>query len=129
MTMHLAHPALSTTGKRKGKQKWASAEHKRKAEMLDSEWQELQKKWGIESEERKRSRALKAKPFVPKINPRLAELRSAASVPDAHKGAVTVRQTPKYTGDKIVGISTLHKSNAIPVFSKQEAIEVSKMRR
>lgn len=129
MTMHLAHPALSTTGKRKGKQKWASAEHKRKAEMLDSEWQELQKKWGIEAEERKRTRALKSKPFVPKVNPRLAELRSTASLPDAHVGAVTIKQTPQYTGDKIVGISTLHKSNAIPVFSKQEAIEVSKMRR
>ena len=73
MTMHLAHPALSTTGKRKGKQKWASAEHKRKAEMLDQEWQELQKKWGIEAEERKRTRALKSKPFVAKVNRRLAE--------------------------------------------------------
>ena len=129
MTMHLAHPALSTTGKRKGKQKWASAEHKRKAEMLDQEWQELQKKWGIEAEERKRSRALKAKPFVPKVNPRLAELRTTASLPETHVGAVTVKQTPQYTGDKIVGISTLHKSNAIPVFSRQEAIDVSKMRR
>ena len=129
MTMHLAHPALSTTGKRRGKQKWASAEHKRKAEMLDSEWQELQKKWGIEAEERKRTRALKSKPFVPKVNPRLAELRTTASLPDAHTGAVTIKQTPQYTGNKIVGISTLHKSNAIPVFSRQEAIDVSKMRR
>ena len=129
MTMHLAHPALSTTGKRRGKQKWASAEHKRKAEMLDQEWQELQKKWGIEAEERKRSRALKAKPFVPKVNPRLAELRSTASLPDAHIGAVTIKQTPQYTGDKIVGIGTMHKSNAVPIFSDEEAIDISKMRR
>ena len=129
MTMHLAHPALSTTGKRKGKQKWASAAHKRKAEMLDSEWQELQKKWGIEAEERKRSRALKAKPFVPKVNPRLAELRSTASLPDAHIGAVTIKQTPQYTGDKIVGIGTMHKSNAVPIFSDQEAKDISTMRR
>ena len=129
MTMHLAHPALSTTGKRRGKQKWASAEHKRKAEMLDSEWQELQKKWGIEAEERKRSRALKAKHFVPKVNPRLAELRSTASLPDAHIGAVTIKQTPQYTGDKIVGIGTMHKSNAVPIFSDQEAKDISTMRR
>ena len=129
MTMHLAHPALSTTGKRRGKQKWASAEHKRKAEMLDQEWQELQKKWGVEAEERKRTRALKAKPFVPKVNPRLAELRTANSLPDAHIGAVTIRQTPKYTGDKIVGIGTMHKSNAVPIFSDQEAKDISTMRR
>jgi hypothetical protein len=129
MTMHLAHPALSTTGKRRGKQKWASAEHKRKAEMLDSEWQELQKKWGIEAEERKRTRALKSKPFVPKVNPRLAELRTTASLPDAHTGAVTIKQTPQYTGDKMIGIGTLHKSNAVPIFSDQEAKDISTMRR
>ena len=129
MTMHLAHPALSTTGRRQGKQKWASAEHKRKAEMLDSEWQELQKKWGIEAEDRRRNRALKAKPFVPKVNPRLAELRSTASVPDSHTGAVTVKQTPQYTGNKMIGIGTLHKSNAVPIFTDQEAQDISRMRR
>jgi hypothetical protein len=31
MTMHLHHPSLTTTGKKKGKKKWPSAEHKRKA--------------------------------------------------------------------------------------------------
>jgi hypothetical protein len=49
MTMHLAHPALSTTGKRRGKQKWASAEHKRQAEQLDNEWKNLQKEMGHRS--------------------------------------------------------------------------------
>jgi hypothetical protein len=34
-----------------------------------------------------------------------------------------------YTGDKILGIATLHKSNAVPVFAKEEAIEISRMRR
>lgn len=130
MSMHLAHPALSTTGKRRGKQKWASAEHKRKAEMLDQEWQELQKKWGIESEERKRNRALKAKVYTPpspryrgRDEPRIPSLDTG------HKGAVTVRQTPQYTGDKIVGIGTMHKSNAVPIFSDQEAKDISSMRR
>ena len=31
MSMHLHHPSLSTTGKKKGKKKFASAEHARKA--------------------------------------------------------------------------------------------------
>lgn len=35
----------------------------------------------------------------------------------------------QYTGNAVVGIATTHKSNAVPVFSKQEAIEVSTMRR
>lgn len=34
-----------------------------------------------------------------------------------------------YTGDYILGIATMHKSNAIPVTNKETAIEVSQMRR
>ena len=52
MSMHMAHPALSTTGKRKGKQKWANAEQKQRAQQLDAEWNELMKKWGAEQRER-----------------------------------------------------------------------------
>jgi hypothetical protein len=44
-------------------------------------------------------------------------------------GAVNVKQTPQYTGNKIIGIGTMHKSNAVPIFSDQEAIEISRMRR
>ena len=35
----------------------------------------------------------------------------------------------KYTGDKLLGISALHKSNLVPVFSSSEAEEIAKMRR
>jgi hypothetical protein len=35
----------------------------------------------------------------------------------------------KYTGTLIKGISTMHKSNAIPVINKQEMIDHAKMRR
>jgi hypothetical protein len=34
-----------------------------------------------------------------------------------------------YTGDKIKGIGTLHKSNAVPVFSDDEAKSLATMRR
>ena len=129
MSMHMAHPALSTTGKRKGKQKWASAEQKQQAQKLDAEWNELMKKWGAEQRERERTRGLKAATYKPPANPRLAEARAIPSLPDQHVGAVTVKQTPKYTGDKIVGIGTMHKSNAVPIFSDQEAKEISSMRR
>jgi hypothetical protein len=129
MSMHMAHPALSTTGKRKGKQKWASSEQKQQAQKLDAEWNELMKKWGAEQRERERTRGLRASTYKPPTNPRLAEARAIPSLPDQHVGAVTVKQTPKYTGDKIVGIGTMHKSNAVPIFSDQEAKEISSMRR
>ena len=35
----------------------------------------------------------------------------------------------RYTGTKMVGIGTLHKSNAVPVFSEQEATDMARMRR
>ena len=34
-----------------------------------------------------------------------------------------------YTGDKMKGIGTMHKSNAVPVFTDTEAKEISSMRR
>jgi hypothetical protein len=34
-----------------------------------------------------------------------------------------------YTGDKMLGIGTLHKSNAVPVFNNEEAKEMARMRR
>jgi len=44
-------------------------------------------------------------------------------------GSATKSETKIYTGDKMLGIATLHKSNAVPVFNTEEAAEISKMRR
>lgn len=44
-------------------------------------------------------------------------------------GACTTKPSPVYTGTKVVGIATMHKSNAVPIFSDDEAKEVSSMRR
>ena len=43
--MHLDNPALTLTGKKKGKKKFASTDAKRKASELSKEWEELKKKW------------------------------------------------------------------------------------
>jgi len=129
MTMHLAHPALTTLGKRKGKKKWASAEQKRNAERLDREWQELQDKWKTDISNRQRERGLKAQVYKPPVNPRVAEIKKFSSVDTGHKGAVTIKQPLQYTGDKIIGIGTMHKSNAVPIFNDEAAKDLSKMRR
>lgn len=39
------------------------------------------------------------------------------------------KESVKYTGTYIQGIATMHKSNAVPVSSREQAIEVSQMRR
>jgi hypothetical protein len=42
----------------------------------------------------------------------------------------TLKQnTLYYTGDKMIGIGTLHKSNAVPIFSEEEAKDQANMRR
>jgi hypothetical protein len=127
--MHLEGPWLSTTGKKKGKQKFRNAEQARKAREQEDSWKELLKRHGIEQEERKRKRALSASTYVaPKIAPYRRETPHIASLP--FTGGVCVKAPDKvYTGDKIKGIGTMHKSNAVPIFSDEEAVEISKMRR
>jgi hypothetical protein len=44
-------------------------------------------------------------------------------------GVATKKESQKYTGTLIKGIATMHKSNAIPILNKEQAIEVSNMRR
>lgn len=48
MSMHIEGPWLSTTGKRKGKQKFRNAEAARRARELEESWKELKKRHGIE---------------------------------------------------------------------------------
>ena len=132
MSMHLHHPSLSLTGKKKGKQKFASAEHARKARELDESWKELQKKWGIEAEEKKRTRAMKAPSLsgnyslkIPDGRDTTAHLKSLNS----GLGNATLAAPKVYTGTMVKGIATMHKSNAVPVFSDEQAVDISRMRR
>lgn len=38
-------------------------------------------------------------------------------------------ESTKYTGTLVKGIATMHKSNAVPVISEEQAVEVATMRR
>lgn len=130
MSMHLHHPALSYNGKRKGKVKFRNADEARKARELEASWKELQKKWDVDAEEKKRSRALKAETLTYKLSTPVGR-PTGNNIPSLNSGAgVATMAAPKvYTGTKVKGIATMHKSNAVPVFSDEEAVEISKMRR
>jgi len=39
------------------------------------------------------------------------------------------KEVPKYTGTLVIGIATMHKSNAIPIIDQQQAIDIARMRR
>ena len=130
MSMHLEGPWLSLNGKRKGKVKFRNAEEARKARELEESWKKLLKAQGIEAEDRKRSCALKAEPLTYKLSAP-AGRGNTCHVPSLNSGAgvATLAPAKVYTGTKVKGIATMHKSNAVPVFSDQEAIDISRMRR
>jgi hypothetical protein len=129
--MHLEGPWLSTTGKKKGKKKFASAEHARKARALDESWKELQKKWGIEADEKKRARAMAAPSLNSTYSLKIPEGRNTtAHIKSVDTGGNATLKAPKvYTGTMVKGIATMHKSNAVPVFSDEQAVDISRMRR
>ena len=129
MTMHLAHPSLSMGGKRKGKVKFRNADEARKARELEADWKKLQEKWGVEAEDRKRKRALAAEPLTYKLSAP-AGRNTTHNIPSrVTAGGSTAPVHKVYTGDKILGIATMHKSNAVPVFSDEQAVDISRMRR
>lgn len=132
MSMHLEGPWLSTTGKRKGKQKFRSAEEARKARELADLWQQRQQEWS----------KMAPKFSGKKIDPRdkvekdfpnytLPVGRETAKIPSLPftAGPCAKPKQKVYSGSAIKGIGTMHKSNAVPIFSDEEAIEISRMRR
>ena len=52
-------------------------------------------------------------------------------IPSRNTGEGVASSKPQmhYTGTKMIGIGTLHKSNAVPVFCDDEAKEMARMRR
>ena len=131
MTMHLAHPSLSMGGKRKGKIKFRNAEEARKHRELESDWLDLQKKWGVEQETKKRKRAMAAEPLVYSLPTPVGRTNThhIKSLDTGHSGPISSKPTPKYTGTKVKGISQMAKSNAVPVFNQDHIVEIARMRR
>lgn len=130
MSMHLHHPSLSLNGKKRGKVKFRNADEARKARELDASWQELQKKWEVDIDTRRRRRAMTAEPLSYKLSPPPGrELTNHIPSRDTGGHHSTARVEKVYTGTKILGIGTMHKSNAVPIFSDQEAHDIATMRR
>jgi hypothetical protein len=128
MTMHLEGPWLTTTGKQRGKRKWATAEAKRRAEILREDWERLKQANGITTERKTRARDVTGTLTVSFRVPPGREMPVIKSVDTGWVPCVKHQDT-EYTGTKVKGIGTMHKSNAVPIFSDEEAVAISKMRR
>ena len=129
MTMHMCGPALSLNGKKKGRVKFRNAAEAQRARELDSSWKELLKRQGVEAEEKKRKRAMKAEPLDYKLSAPVGR-NTTHHIPSVNTGGnATMAPAKVYTGDQVLGVTVLHKSCLQPIFSKQDAIDAAKMRR
>lgn len=132
MAFHLEGPWLTTTGKKKGPRRWASAEAKRKAELLQEEWEQR-----LGNFKKMAPRFSKTPPAPTKtrgtltVTMRVPPGRETPYIVSRDTGWVPCvkQQDTEYTGTKVKGIGTMHKSNAVPIFSDEEAVDISKMRR
>lgn len=127
MSMHLMK--IRVTEKSTSK-KWASAEAKQKAQELEKSWEELKEKHvsrNSSSLAQKRKESKGCSHLINLIPPRGTNAKITS------KGD-TVGIAPKpdqkvYTGDKVIGISIVHKSCLQPVFSAEQAKDFAEMRR
>ena len=126
MTMHIVGPWLTTTGKKKSKVKFRNADEARKAREQAEAWNKLLKNHGVTKTKAK----TQVQPLVYSLSapPGRATNKHIPSK-NTGDGIAYSKQIPKYTGTKILGIGTMHKSNAVPIFSDDEAKSISTMRR
>ena len=111
------------------KPKFRTAEDAQKARQDDAAWKALQKKWSVDDENKKQTRALTAPAYRP--GPLSYRGSDQPKIPSLASdwGNCTKAPDRVYTGDAICGISQMHKSNAVPVFNTDHIMEIARMRR
>lgn len=123
MSMHLLPPMYSTTGKKKGKPKFRNAEAAAKARRNAEAWQDLLTRHAV-NPRAKITRPISVKYEIPADrNP-----RKYPSL-DTGAGNTAPAKVIQYTGDAMIGLGQLHKSNTVPIFKAQDAVDIAKMRR
>ena len=94
-----------------------------KQRELQADWEQLVQKYAPKSVKKTQFSADKKviKPYI----------RETEYIPSLNTGYYNTFKKPEmyYTGDNMKGIGTLHKSNAVPIFTDEEAKDQANMRR
>jgi len=133
MTMHLLGPALTTINTTK-----------KKTKLSEHTYNKYCQDWLAYNKQAKRL-GTKTKTFDEYLAYRQGKLKpklKGVAMPEykiskhrelypsqAEIGVAFAKKPNAYTGDKLLGIATMHKSNMVPVFSQSDAEEISRMRR
>jgi molecular chaperone DnaK (HSP70) len=125
MGMMPAYFTTTSTKKRK-KPQYRNAAAAKQAKKNEESWKKLLDKYSYIDDKpthkltinvpRTPTRYVRSHDDIPSLKPTWAPCTKAA-------------QKKSYTGSKIIGIGTLHKSNAVPIFDDAEAKDISRMRR
>ena len=132
MTMHLLGPAYTTTNNRKRKSKPLTVTAKYAREFLD--YNKQMKKLGVKQKTFDEYVAYRQGRYNPTLRgtkmPEYNVSDHRQKYPSQVDTGITFAKKPNvYTGERLVGIATMHKSNSVPVFSQEDAIEIARMRR
>jgi hypothetical protein len=139
MTMSLVGPYLTTTSYKKRKQKQRTKNQQTAFEQQHREYNKSMKRMGCHDQmmtleeydlycRGQYKPNLKGVYTAPETKIYRRETKYYPSVGDG-VGVATKVESQKYTGTLIKGIATMHKSNAVPILNKEQAIEISNMRR
>ncbi len=100
---------------------------------LQASWEKVLAASAKPLEKGAKAKPAKASSSLPSKIPKLVipTDRNSRNLPsfDSGKGSTALPQTVQYTGDKIIGLATMHKSNMVPIFNHEAAEDVAKMRR
>ena len=114
--MQMIHTSLGKSKKRKPTAKQRE---------LDASWEKLLKKYATKT-------IVKPKQSLSDVyslgRPACRETPKIPSLPFTGAPCPKIAN-PVYTGTKVKGIGTMHKSNAVPIFSDEEAVAIATMRR
>ncbi len=126
MSMHLVGPYMTTTNYKKRKQK--------KLTKKDQEAQRYHEKWlrkmGAHPSQLAESKKRNADVVVRNI-PNYSSDRPTIPTSDVIPGGSTAPSERQiYSGERrLLGVATMHKSNMVPVFDREDAKDIAQMRR
>jgi hypothetical protein len=102
---------------------------RKQREKQKDAWEEYKAKYGLVENKAKTYEIVKTYTPTPKfVRPGSMDFKTIQSV-DSGGMTATKPSANVYTGSKVIGIGTMHKSNLVPIFSEEAAVDISKMRR
>ena len=130
MTMHLMGPYMTTTRYNSKKKSSKKTQTQIQAEQAHDKYLRKMNMHPDQIAERKiKSVKCYGSTSDSKPESRGSTPRADAKFP-AYDPSMAKKEANVYSGGrKLLGIATLHKSNMVPVFDKESAIEIAKMRR